>query len=77
MSQIDLPKNQKSGLGKAVRILKNIQGIAHIELSGADVVRHRLVRAVITAYDKENEREELLEEQRKERRSTIVNAKAE
>lgn len=77
MSQVDLPKNQKSGLGKAVRILKNIQGIAHIELSGADVVRHRLVRAVITAYDKENEREEQLEEQRKERRTAIVTAKAE
>jgi len=77
MSQIDLPKNQKSGLGKAVRILKNIPGIAHIELSGADVVRHRLVRAVITAYDKENEREEQLEEQRKERRAAIVNAKEE
>lgn len=77
ITQVDLPKNQKSGLGKAVRILKNIQGIAHIELSGADVVRHRLVRAVITAYDKEFEREEQLEEVRKERRSAIVAAKAE
>jgi phosphate starvation-inducible PhoH-like protein len=77
MSQVDLPKNQKSGLGKAVRILKNIPGIAHIELSGADVVRHRLVRAVITAYEKENDREEELEEQRKERRASIVTAKAE
>jgi phosphate starvation-inducible PhoH-like protein len=77
ITQVDLPKNQKSGLGKAVRILKNIPGIAHIELSGADVVRHRLVRAVITAYDKEFEREEQLEEQRKERRSAIVNAKVE
>jgi phosphate starvation-inducible PhoH-like protein len=77
MSQVDLPKNQKSGLGKAVRILKNIPGITHIELSGADVVRHRLVKAVITAYDKEFEREEQLEEQRKERRSAIINAKVE
>ncbi|MFT4061370.1 MAG: PhoH family protein [Edaphocola sp.] len=76
LSQVDLPKNQKSGLGKAVRILKNIKGIAHIELSGSDVVRHRLVKAVIEAYDQENEREELLEEQRKERRAAILNAKA-
>jgi phosphate starvation-inducible PhoH-like protein len=71
LSQIDLPKNQKSGLGKAVRILKNIQGIGYIALNGNDVVRHRLVRAVITAYDKEAEREEQLEEQRKEKRESL------
>jgi phosphate starvation-inducible PhoH-like protein len=53
LSQIDLPKNQKSGLDKATRILKNIDGIAHIELDEEDVVRHRLVKAIIRAYDKE------------------------
>lgn len=74
MSQVDLPKNQKSGLIKATRILKNIQGIAHIELTGSDVVRHRLVRAVIKAYDSEQLREEQLEEQRKERRVNAVAA---
>ena len=47
LSQIDLPKNQKSGLDKATRILKNIDGIAHIELDEEDVVRHRLVKAII------------------------------
>lgn len=72
MSQVDLPKNQKSGLIKATRILKNIQGIAHIELTGSDVVRHRLVREVIKAYDKEQVREEELEDQRKERRINAV-----
>ncbi|KAA5536681.1 PhoH family protein [Taibaiella lutea] len=72
MSQVDLPKNQKSGLIKATRILKNIQGIAHIELTGSDVVRHRLVREVIKAYDKDQAREEELEEQRKERRMNAV-----
>jgi phosphate starvation-inducible PhoH-like protein len=55
MTQIDLPKNQKSGLEKAARILKNIDGIAHIELDEEDVVRHRLVKAIIKAYDKDNE----------------------
>ncbi len=55
MSQIDLPKNQKSGLEKAARILKNIDGIAHIELDEEDVVRHRLVKAIIKAYDKDNQ----------------------
>jgi phosphate starvation-inducible PhoH-like protein len=55
LSQVDLPKNQRSGLIKATRILKNIDGIAHIELDEEDVVRHRLVKAIIKAYDKENE----------------------
>jgi phosphate starvation-inducible protein PhoH and related proteins len=58
MTQVDLPKNQRSGLEKAVRILKNVDGIAHIELDEEDVVRHRLVKAIIKAYDKEKQREE-------------------
>jgi phosphate starvation-inducible PhoH-like protein len=55
VTQIDLPKNQKSGLEKAVRILRNIDGIAHIELDEEDVVRHRLVKAIIRAYDKDSQ----------------------
>ncbi|CAN5550591.1 PhoH family protein [soil metagenome] len=51
-SQIDLPNKQKSGLVESVEILKNIKGIAFVELDGRDVVRHRLVREIITAYDK-------------------------
>lgn len=58
LSQIDLPKNQRSGLDKAVRILRNIEGIAHIELNEEDVVRHRLVKAIIRAYDKEKDQEQ-------------------
>ena len=57
LTQIDLPKNQKSGLEKATRILKNIDGIGHIELNEDDVVRHRLVKAIIRAYDKERDRD--------------------
>lgn len=53
MTQVDLPKNQRSGLEKAVRILQNVEGIAHIELDEEDVVRHRLVKAIIRAYEKE------------------------
>ena len=55
-TQIDLPKNQHSGLFKATRILKNIDGIAHIELNEEDVVRHRLVKSIIKAYNKEDAR---------------------
>ncbi|GAB3700051.1 PhoH family protein [Spirosoma flavus] len=51
-SQIDLPNRQKSGLIESVDILKNIKGIAFVELDGRDVVRHRLVREIINAYDK-------------------------
>jgi phosphate starvation-inducible PhoH-like protein len=58
MTQVDLPKSQRSGLIKANRILKNIKGIAHIELDEEDVVRHRLVKSIIKAYDREKEREE-------------------
>lgn len=53
MTQVDLPRNQRSGLSTAVRILKNIDGIAHIELDEEDVVRHRLVKHIIRAYNAE------------------------
>lgn len=56
-TQVDLPRNQRSGLEKAVRILQNIEGIAHVELDEEDVVRHKLVKAIIKAYDKERENE--------------------
>jgi phosphate starvation-inducible PhoH-like protein len=56
LTQIDLPRHQRSGLQTAVRILNNIPGIGHIELDEEDVVRHRLVKAIIKAYHKEHER---------------------
>ena len=72
LTQVDLPRNQKSGLAKASRILKNVDGIGYIELDEEDVVRHRLVKAILKAYDKEGQREAEIEEQeakeRKERR---------
>ncbi|MFN5692594.1 MAG: PhoH family protein [Bacteroidota bacterium] len=57
-TQVDLPRNMRSGLDKSTRILKSIEGIAHIELTEEDVVRHRLVKAIIKAYEKDKEREE-------------------
>ncbi|MEA5257290.1 PhoH family protein [Arcicella aquatica] len=51
-TQIDLPTKVKSGLAEASRILDNIKGIAFVELDGKDVVRHRLVRDIIMAYEK-------------------------
>jgi phosphate starvation-inducible protein PhoH and related proteins len=64
MTQVDLPRNQRSGLATAVRILRNIDGIAHIELDEEDVVRHRLVKHIIRAYNKEHEKENPVTQQR-------------
>jgi phosphate starvation-inducible protein PhoH and related proteins len=51
-SQIDLPKNQKSGLIDSLHLLKGIKGISFVELDGSDVVRHRLVKDILAAYEK-------------------------
>lgn len=52
LSQTDLPFGKKSGLSIASKILGNIEGIGIHEFSERDVVRHHLVRKIITAYDK-------------------------
>jgi phosphate starvation-inducible PhoH-like protein len=57
-TQVDLPKNQKSGLMEGINILKDIDGIGVVQLDGNDVVRHRLVKHIIAAYDKLNEEKE-------------------
>ncbi len=51
-TQIDLPKNQQSGLRDAFETLKNVKGIGFVELDGRDVVRHRLVKDILDAYEK-------------------------
>lgn len=50
-SQIDLPSKQPSGLLQAMRYLKNVEGIDVIELDNTDVIRHKLVKAIIEKYD--------------------------
>lgn len=52
ITQIDLPDGKRSGLKEAVQILKGIDDISIVHLSGKDVVRHRLVQEIIKAYDK-------------------------
>ncbi|SDK61878.1 phosphate starvation-inducible protein PhoH [Catalinimonas alkaloidigena] len=51
-SQVDLPRQQKSGLLEALHILKDVKGISFVHLDGEDVVRHRLVKRIIEAYDR-------------------------
>lgn len=51
VTQIDLPRGQKSGLIDAMNILKNIEDISFVNLSGKDIVRHKLVTKIVNAYD--------------------------
>ena len=51
LTQIDLPSKQPSGLLQAVRLLKKVEGISVIELDNTDVIRHKLVRAIIEQYE--------------------------
>ncbi|GAB1403796.1 PhoH family protein [Lentimicrobium sp.] len=53
ITQIDLPRNQQSGLIQASKILKNIPGIDFILLDESDVIRHKLVTKIIKAYEVE------------------------
>ncbi|MGZ3883311.1 MAG: PhoH family protein, partial [Bacteroidia bacterium] len=50
-TQIDLPSKQPSGLLQAVRLLRKVEGIDIIELDKNDVIRHRLVKAIIEKYE--------------------------
>ena len=51
MTQIDLPKNAKSGLVEAIHILNNVEGIGVVNLDRSDIVRHKLVTKIVNAYE--------------------------
>ncbi|MEG9527148.1 MAG: PhoH family protein, partial [Hyphomicrobiales bacterium] len=51
-SQIDLPPGQKSGLVEAVNVLDGVEGIGRVRFKDVDVVRHDLVRRIVTAYER-------------------------
>ena len=51
-TQIDLPRNQPSALMRSVELLRDVEGIGVIELTGSDVIRHPLVKRVIAAFEK-------------------------
>ncbi len=55
ITQIDLPDGKKSGLRDIMTVLKGVEDIAIIKLSGRDVVRHKLVMEIIKAYEKHEE----------------------
>ena len=57
ITQIDLPRDQQSGLKKTAQILKDIDGVSVIYLTNRDVVRHKLVKDIVKAFEKEEERQ--------------------
>jgi phosphate starvation-inducible PhoH-like protein len=62
-SQVDLPRNEESGLVQALRILKGIRGISIIRFDERDIIRHRLVKVIVNAYDEQlNENNSVLKE---------------
>lgn len=52
VTQIDLPKHEKSGLTEAINILQGIEGIAFVFFDKEDVSRHRIVKSIIEAYER-------------------------
>ena len=66
ITQIDLPRGQKSGLKEAQEVLGNVQGIDFIHFSKKDVVRHKLVQMIVEAYEqhtKKTDEEDLTNKQ--------------
>ena len=52
MTQIDLPREQRSGLKEALKILDGVEGIGVVNLGQKDIVRHKLVTRIVNAYEK-------------------------
>jgi len=52
-TQIDLPKKSESGLNQVIRLLSGIEGVSVIKFDERDIVRHKLVRMIVKAYEKE------------------------
>lgn len=57
MTQIDLPRGQRSGLSEALQILKDVKGIGFVELNKKDIVRHKLVTRIVNAYESHDDNE--------------------
>ncbi len=69
-TQIDLPRRSESGLLQAIRILDGIEGISVIRFDERDIVRHRLVKHIVRAYDKEEKNGKASSETNQSEKST-------
>lgn len=68
LTQIDLPREQRSGLKEALKILDGVEGIGVVKLGQKDIVRHKLVTRIVNAYAKyDKERAEAREAQKAEK----------
>ena len=52
LTQIDLPRNTRSGLEEALRILSDVEGISVVRFDSTDIVRHKLVTRIVNAFEK-------------------------
>ena len=60
VTQSDLPPSQESGLRHALKILRTVKGVGHIEFGKEDIVRHKLVQRIVEAYDKDKEKQRVV-----------------
>ena len=58
LTQIDLPRGQRSGLGEAMQLLEGIEGIAFVRMEKKDIVRHKLVTRIVNAYERADKKNE-------------------
>ena len=65
ITQIDLPRTTVSGLVQALHVLRDVQGIGHVEFGKKDIVRHHLVQRIVEAYEKHDEQIKAQAEARK------------
>lgn len=65
ITQIDLPERQQSGLLVAMKILENIEDISIVRFDNRDIVRHKLVRDIVKAYDSYSDRKNKIKEENK------------
>ena len=71
MTQIDLPRDQRSGLKEALKIMEGVEGIGVVNLGQKDIVRHKLVTRIVNAYEKyDKERIEAREAKNAEKENT-------
>ena len=73
VTQIDLPPSTTSGLIQAMQILKGVNGIGKIEFTKKDIVRHKLVRRIVEAYDKFDDKRKKEIKEAKEKKTNIDN----
>ena len=66
ITQIDLPRGKHSGLKEVMEVLKNVKGIEFVYFHEKDVVRHKLVRDIIKAYERHEDKKKLITQEAEE-----------